>query len=399
MEPVEPREPVEPVEPAFTELAVPDPPEVEEDAGLRLMQALRAHATACGAPPPACAPWGPLLAPPAPRLDLAALRRAGFRVVPWTINEPVHMRALLALGVDGIISDAPDRLLEAVAAFEGGRLLGRDGLPDVALLETQGHRGARDLRPENTLPAIEAGLDHLVTTLEVDLAITRDGVPVVTHDTALSAATCRRADWLPYGAPEVLVRALDAEDVQRRFVADRVQPGRPRQAADLSLSPVAGGFADAGRIPHPYAIPTLQQLFAFTAYYEAWYRRGPGSWRPEAAARAAAAARVRFNLEIKTNPRREAAALTPGPTPFARIVGAAVLAAGLASRVQVQSFDLRPVLVVQREFPALATAALLGDFPTGEGGDGANLQDEDGAPSPWLAGFPWPYRRRRLPST
>lgn len=44
--------------------------------------------------------------------DVAALHRRGVRVMPWTVNEPPRMRELLAWGVDGIITDRPDLLLE-----------------------------------------------------------------------------------------------------------------------------------------------------------------------------------------------------------------------------------------------------------------------------------------------
>jgi glycerophosphoryl diester phosphodiesterase len=37
--------------------------------------------------------------------------RAGLQVVAWTINEVEQMRVLIAAGVDGIITDYPDRLL------------------------------------------------------------------------------------------------------------------------------------------------------------------------------------------------------------------------------------------------------------------------------------------------
>jgi len=56
----------------------------------------------------------------APRGDLvtpelvAAARRADLQVVTWTINEPEHMRALAAAGVDGIMTDYPDRLVAAL---------------------------------------------------------------------------------------------------------------------------------------------------------------------------------------------------------------------------------------------------------------------------------------------
>ncbi|MCP5153194.1 MAG: glycerophosphodiester phosphodiesterase [Ectothiorhodospiraceae bacterium] len=48
--------------------------------------------------------------------SLADAHARGLRVVPWTVNEAERMRALIELGVDGLISDYPDRLREVVAA-------------------------------------------------------------------------------------------------------------------------------------------------------------------------------------------------------------------------------------------------------------------------------------------
>src|SRR5262249_10549099 len=48
--------------------------------------------------------------------------------------------------------------------------------------DLQGHRGARGLKPENTLPSFEAAIDAGATTIETDLHRTRDGVPVLVHD-------------------------------------------------------------------------------------------------------------------------------------------------------------------------------------------------------------------------
>jgi glycerophosphoryl diester phosphodiesterase len=42
----------------------------------------------------------------------------GGRVLPWTVNDPADMRRLIALGVDGLITDYPDRL-RAVMAERG----------------------------------------------------------------------------------------------------------------------------------------------------------------------------------------------------------------------------------------------------------------------------------------
>jgi len=40
----------------------------------------------------------------------------GIKVIPWTVNEPADMQRMIDWGVDGIISDYPDRLLEIVAS-------------------------------------------------------------------------------------------------------------------------------------------------------------------------------------------------------------------------------------------------------------------------------------------
>jgi glycerophosphoryl diester phosphodiesterase len=56
----------------------------------------------------------------APRGDLVTpelVKKAderGLQVVTWTINEPVQMRRLIAAGVDGIMSDYPDRLVQVL---------------------------------------------------------------------------------------------------------------------------------------------------------------------------------------------------------------------------------------------------------------------------------------------
>src|SRR3954470_6780281 len=54
-----------------------------------------------------------------------------------------------------------------------------------------GHRGARALRPENTIPAFEYAIAQGVDVLELDLGVTKDGVVVVSHDPVLHAPVCR----------------------------------------------------------------------------------------------------------------------------------------------------------------------------------------------------------------
>ena len=44
--------------------------------------------------------------------DVKQYQRQGIRVIPWTVNKPAQMRRLMSWGVDGIITDRPDLLLE-----------------------------------------------------------------------------------------------------------------------------------------------------------------------------------------------------------------------------------------------------------------------------------------------
>jgi glycerophosphoryl diester phosphodiesterase len=48
------------------------------------------------------------------RQRLRRLHKRGIKVIPWTVNDPVTMHALIKMGVDGIITDYPNRLLDIV---------------------------------------------------------------------------------------------------------------------------------------------------------------------------------------------------------------------------------------------------------------------------------------------
>ena len=60
----------------------------------------------------------------------------------------------------------------------------------IPRFDIQGHRGCRGLKPENTIPAFITALDSGVTTIELDLAITKDRLIVVSHEPWMSAAIC-----------------------------------------------------------------------------------------------------------------------------------------------------------------------------------------------------------------
>src|SRR5271166_5116502 len=73
-----------------------------------------------------------------------------------------------------------------------GIFIGRGGRPAMSRsFVLQGHRGARGLKPENTLPSFEVALDLGVSSIETDVHLTRDGVPILCHDPEVSGRLCR----------------------------------------------------------------------------------------------------------------------------------------------------------------------------------------------------------------
>ena len=60
--------------------------------------------------------------------------------------------------------------------------------------DVQGHRGARGLKPENTIPAFLTALDYGVTTLELDVVITKDKQVVVSHEPWMFSGICLTPD-------------------------------------------------------------------------------------------------------------------------------------------------------------------------------------------------------------
>lgn len=220
--------------------------------------------------------------------------------------------------------------------------------------DLQGHRGARGLCPENTLPSFEAALDLGVTSIETDVQLTADGVPVLCHDPFLSDAIFR-----PVGpaAPDLSRRPLLATVTLaqlRELAADRNPDKRRFPDQSATLTPLAAAFAREAGI-HSFTPPTLGDLFAFVAACARQPR--------QTEAQRAAAARLVFDLELKHFPfpeRRLGVPTDPtGAGPLEYQTVAAVREAGLVGRTRVRSFDHRAVRAIKRLEPGLETGVLI----------------------------------------
>jgi len=333
-----------------------------------LMTAAKAHATAHGAVLPALSPVDASLLTTDPKVDVVALHGLGIKVVPWTTNDPARMKTLIALHIDGLISDRPDLLQQALADA-------RKSDPTIpASFDAQGHRGGRGLRPENTLPAFEAGMDNLISTIETDTGVTMDHHSIIWHDQFLNPESCRRADGKPYDyATAIWHRDATLAELQATFICDKLHPRFPDQRNDLALSPVAVAFAAQEHLPSPYTPITADLLFRFAAFYTDYYKSGPGHTHPDAAQRAAHAARVHFNLETKILPLPDGGDTKPtgndepttnhtfAPQTFVTTLCGAVTRAHMESRSDIQSFDFRTLQLVEEQFPKIPTFYLTSD--------------------------------------
>ena len=214
--------------------------------------------------------------------------------------------------------------------------------------DLQGHRGARGLAPENSLPAFTKALAIGVSTLELDVGITADHQVVVSHDSRLSPSLVRDASGAWLSQPTPALYQLTLERLQR-FDSGRIAPGS-RYARRFPEQIGQDGVT----------IPTLAQVAALTK------RLGNH--------------RVRFNIETKLRPDR--ADETPPVAVFVDLLLAAIKRAGITDRVSIQSFDWRSLRRVQGIAPNIPTVYLTAQQRWLD-----NLQAGRPGTSPWTAGL------------
>ena len=182
-------------------------------------------------------------------------------------------------------------------------------------MDLQGHRGARGLLPENTLPAFQRALELGVDTLELDCGVTKDGVVVAHHDRRLNPDVARGPDGNWIASPGPTIRSLTFAELQRYDVG-RLRPGSDYARRFPHQTPVDGT-----------RIPRLEEVLQF---------------------------KTRFNIETKISP--DAPEETVGPEEFARLLIQEIRKA--KAKATIQSFDFRTLKIVEREAPEIETIYL-----------------------------------------
>ncbi|MDH3761641.1 MAG: glycerophosphodiester phosphodiesterase [Gammaproteobacteria bacterium] len=214
--------------------------------------------------------------------------------------------------------------------------------------DLQGHRGARGLMPENTLPAFAAALSIGVSTLEMDLAVTRDRKVVVMHNPRFEPEIARDSEgnWLQQSSDSVHSMSLDTV---KSYDVGRLNPERKYARHYPGQQAIDGT-----------RVPTLAQVFELV--------------------NASGNRLVRFNIEIKINPHYPQ--LTFPPQEFAGAVVEVIRRHEMESRVTIQSFDWRALQAVQDMAPEIVTSYL-----TVNQDWLSNLQTGMAGKSPWLNGL------------
>lgn len=180
--------------------------------------------------------------------------------------------------------------------------------------EVHGHRGSRGTLPENTLPAFQEAVDCGAEFLELDLQLSRDGVPMVFHDPQISPRLCSRN-----GQPvmELLtVRELDAAKIASYDVGSLPQAQFPEQQQRPGTR-----------------IPSFDDVLA-------WAKGNS----------------IQLNVEIKQE--TIAPAPLPDPAKYAAVVIESLRKHGMLKRARVQSFDFAPLREARKLEPGLVMACL-----------------------------------------
>jgi glycerophosphoryl diester phosphodiesterase len=189
-------------------------------------------------------------------------------------------------------------------------------LPIVLLAQptrilVHGHRGARARRPENTLPAFEYAIQQGVDALEMDMAVTKDNVIVISHDPILEPPVCSG-------------------------------PSKSAVIHELTLKQVREW--DCGAIRNP-RFPTQQTV--------------PGTRVPTLDDVFRLASRGTFDYNIETKSFPDHPEYTPPPDEFVKLVLAKIREYHLEKRIILQSFDFRTLVAMRKIAPEIRLSALV----------------------------------------
>ena len=188
---------------------------------------------------------------------------------------------------------------------------------DDKIIDWQGHRGARGLAPENTIPAFLKALEYpAVRTLEMDLAVTKDSQLVISHEPWMNSVFCLQPDGSPISEEEEKSRfaiyQMSYDEVKDFDCGSKGNPNFPEQELMKTFKPRLRDM-----------VTTIEEHV-----------------------KANQLALPHYNMEIKSEVEWDSV-LCPNPQTFARLVVDELEDLGIKKRVVIQSFDMRPLREVR----------------------------------------------------
>ena len=192
--------------------------------------------------------------------------------------------------------------------------------PETTSIDLQGHRGARGVFPENTIPAFKYAIEHKMTTLELDTNLTKDGNLIVYHDSIINSNLCLDSKGNPAQSNRIL--EMTFEDLKKLDCGSLTNEKFPEQ------TPVPGT-----------KLISLPEFFDFVKQYEASHPDIP---------------KLSFNVETKFESEPDQAYLEK----FADTMVKFIEDADVIDRTTVQSFVLEVLPMIKKRNPKLKTSAL-----------------------------------------
>ncbi len=195
--------------------------------------------------------------------------------------------------------------------------------------DIQGHRGCRGLMPENTIPAFLKAVELGVTTLELDVVVSKDGQLVVSHEPYLSPVFCK---------------GLQGEDFEDEYKYNLYQ---------MTYEEISS--CDCGSKVHP-KYPEQQKMKVSKPLLNAVIDT------VEAYIKEKKLPLINYNIETKSEPKTDNIA-HPAPAEFVNLLYTALKAKNILARATVQSFDIRTLQEIKKLDPTLSLALLIGEKP------------------------------------
>ncbi len=191
----------------------------------------------------------------------------------------------------------------------------------------QGHRGARGLLPENTIPAFIKALELGVTTLELDLAVSKDSQLIISHEPWINSDICQNADNTPITKEEAekkLIWHMSADEVRKYDCGSR---GNPRFLTQQRM-----------RVFKPTLTEMVEEVKAYCTK-----NKRPLPY---------------FNIEIKSQSEWDESR-TPSVKTFAALTLASIKRLNIYEKTGIQSFDPRALEAIHQIDKKITTTLLI----------------------------------------